>query len=187
MKNKTPLLVLSTIACLGIGLTFGKYLDFKDSTNQIVRMPIDESVIARDINLYSKEAAAIVVGKVTKVGIPYLREDRGTTSQQEVEITAEEVLKGNIGANVKVLIEGGHSVVIEGDKKMIGSENNGDLFSLDEEVLIFIGTNGQNDYVVFAGEYGKYLIDDSGNVSSAGDFSMPLAELKAKIKEALGS
>lgn len=186
MKTTNSLLIFSLLACLGVGLTFGKYLNSLGSTNQIVRMPIDESVIARDINIYSREAAAIVVGKITNVGTPYLREDRGTTSQQDIEIDVEEVLKGNgIGANVKVLIEGGHSVVIDGDKKTIGPESNGDLFVIDEKVLLFIGTNSQNDHVVFAGEYGKYLIDENGNVTSVGDFSMPLIDLKAKIQEAL--
>ena len=40
-------------------------------------------------------------------------------------------------------------------------------------------------YVVFAGPYGKYLIDENDEVSSIGDFVMALDDLKAEIADDL--
>lgn len=47
------------------------------------------------------------------------------------------------------------------------------------------GKTTEGKYVPFAGSYGKYLIDNDNNVTSVGEFSMSLSELKKKIVEAL--
>lgn len=148
---------------------------------------ISASYMARNIKVYSQEAAAIVIGEVRGVGAPYLREDRGITSQQDILIALQEVLKGDLNSKeLKVLIQGGQVVFKskEGEVTFL-NEAGEDLFKPGEKILLFVGKTTWNDYVPFAGPYGKYLIDERNNVTSIGNFRMPLEDLKEEIRGAL--
>ena len=136
-------------------------------------------VITRDINVYTQSADAIVVGEVVEVSDPYFRE--GTQMiQRDVMVNVDEVLKGDEDmTDVTLIVEGGQI----GRKRVIMED--GVRLTEGEKVLLFLGTNSDDEYVVFAGPYGKYLIDENDEVSSIGDFVMALDDLKAEIADDL--
>lgn len=176
-KNKKYLLGVSLIACLVTGGLFAKSIL---SWLYPSVVSVHSLVIARDIPVYTHESAAIIVGVVQEVSEPYWGDDHAMV-QRDVEIAVDEVLKGDPQmTDVTVTMEGGKI----GKERFIVED--AVRFQLDEEVLLFLGVNHEEDYVVFAGPYGKYLISDDGTVvSSIGDFTMPLDDLKEEILDSL--
>jgi len=137
--------------------------------------PIDlvsSLVVAPDISIYSGTAIIIIVGEVSEVI------DRPNANNVlDAKIKVDEVLKGDPDIN---------SVTV----MMIGTSKNewiedSVMLTQGEKVLLFLGTNGEGDYVVLGGAVGKALIDENNNVIGEPVFTMPLEELKAKIKDAL--
>ncbi|MFA5788597.1 MAG: hypothetical protein WC924_01860 [Candidatus Gracilibacteria bacterium] len=183
------MLIISLGAFLILGFLSSNFI-LKNMDTSVTEEPLttvsfQTQSIARDINFYTEDAPAIVIGQVTKVGEPYL-ENQGFGSIQEIELAVTEVLKGNRSmTNVTIIVRGHEIVQVDGTGKSIIPGNEPPLFIEGEHVLVFLGMNGQGEYVSFAGPYGKYLIDDELNVTSIGDFTMPLKELKAKIDAAL--
>lgn len=144
------------------------------SSTDTVAFSSGSSYLARSIPSYTEEVPAIVIGTVTKVSDPY------------VELTISEVLKGDTSMRtVNVLVRNQEIVQIDGTEKTIIPGNEPPLFIEGEHVLVFLGMNGQGEYVSYAGPYGKYLINLENNTTSIGEFSMSLSELKQKIQEAL--
>ncbi|MFA4815580.1 MAG: hypothetical protein WC924_01840 [Candidatus Gracilibacteria bacterium] len=188
-KNWKYVLGLSLTAFVAMGILVAKTVTQSGShfdNESIIVGSVQSSYIARDINLYTESVPVIVIGSVAKVGEPYLRDDRGLTSQQNIQIRVEEVLKGDLSiSNLSILIEGGQTVLVKDEQKGVVSGDDSAFFTIGENVLLFLGTNSYGDYVVFAGPNGKYLIDEQNTVTSIGDFEMPLKELRAKINAAL--
>lgn len=177
MKIKSKkLLVLTMFACLVMGGLLVKPIHSFIYPSVSFMHSV---VIARDINLYIQSADAIVVGEVNEVSDPYFLQ--GTKMiQKDVIINVSEILKGdNDITDVSVVVQGGQI----GRKKIIVED--GVQLREGEHVLLFLGTNSENEYVVFAGPYGKYLIDENNTVTSIGDFAMDLDDLKAEIKDSL--
>lgn len=142
----------------------------------------------RNIPTYAQEAGGIVIGKVATVSASYLHKDRGFTSQQDVIVDVEEVIKGDRNMkSLKVLLEGTQMVSVqEGKEPIFTSDDESQvIFKPGEKVLLFLGVTNWGDYVPFAGPYGKYLIDENNNVQSIGEFSMSLEKLKSQINEGL--
>ncbi|MFA6023714.1 MAG: hypothetical protein WC777_00650 [Candidatus Gracilibacteria bacterium] len=191
MNSKNSVLILSLGTFLALGFLSSNFL-FKNRAIPVTNEPpttvsFHALSIARDLDLYTQSASLIVIGRVTKVGEPYL-EDQGLGSRQEVELELSEVLKGDRSmTTVNVLVRGYEIVEVDGDEATIIPGNEPPLFVAGEYVLLFLGTTSQGEYVSFAGPYGKYLIDNELNVSSSGDFSMSLEELKEKINAVLQS
>ena len=100
--------------------------------------------------------------------------------QKDVIINVSEVLKGNTDIGEITVVVGGGYI----DQKRVIMEDEARL-KVGEKVLLFLGTNNLGEHVVFAGQYGKYLIHEDGNVTSAGDFKMPLDELVSQIDDEL--
>jgi len=50
-----------------------------------------------------------------------------------------------------------------------------------------LGIDDAGKYVVYAGPYGKYMIDKEDNVTRIGDIKMSLKDLKGQIEAALYS
>jgi hypothetical protein len=179
----TSLVMGTLIAQPAISLIYPTSTDM----NSDIAYSTHAAYMGRDINRYTQEATAIMIGKVRAVSQPYLREGRGITSQQNIQIDIEEVLKGDPNvSDMNILIEGGHTVV-KSEENNIGfmPEEKENLFEPGEKILLFIGKTTEGDYVPFAGPYGKYLIDENENVTSIGDFRMSFKELKTQIQEAL--
>lgn len=75
---------------------------------------IEASYMARDIKVYSRETAVILIGTVEKVGEPYLLSPGHFTSQQNITLKVDEFVKTdpdvpNMASqkNMTILIEGG--------------------------------------------------------------------------------
>ncbi|MEK9160064.1 MAG: hypothetical protein AAB383_05025 [Patescibacteria group bacterium] len=130
------------------------------------------SVIGRDADgLYSEEANAIIIGTVESMGMD------GGQPYTDATITIEEVLKGD--ENLSTV-----SVEVRNPLSSLWVEDSASLF-IGERVLLFLGTDANGDYVIFAGELGKYTIDENEEVTSIAEFKMPLADVKAKIEARL--
>ncbi len=187
-KNLKYLVLLLSLAVVSIsGISLTKITQTTKQSDEIIALSGHSSYVGRDIAQYSKDVNAIILGSVSDVGEPYLRDDRGLTSQQDIKISVSEVIKGDIKANsdISLLIEGGQNVLISENQKTVVRSEESALFSEGEKVLLFLGMNSRGDYVSYAGPYGKYLIDEQLNVTSIGGFEMSLSELKDKIKAAL--
>lgn len=186
-STKKYWLGFSILACLAIGASISKpVMSWLNPGVTYLSRTIHGSYIGRNISTYTQEAAAIIIGEVKEVGKPYVRPDRGYTSQQDIHIDVKEVMKGDPTLKtLKILIEGGHAVAQSknGDIHFISEEE--ELFKPGEKILLFVGKTSWNDYVAFAGPYGKYLIDQNNNVKGVGGFQMPLEKLKSQIQEAL--
>ncbi len=192
LNLKKHSLRFSILVSLILGIVFTqtamslKYTEASDNNSDIA-YSIHATYIGRNLKTYTQEATAIIIGKVIKVSAPYLKKETGMTSQQDVIVDGKEILKGNLKkGDINIVIEGGHTVVKSGKNGIrFISEAEGPLFKPGEEILLFIGKTTEGNYVPFAGPYGKYLIDDAGNVASMGNFKMSLKELKTEIEETL--
>lgn len=188
--DKKYLFSCTALSCLAVTIAlFVPILSLFNRFSAFIDSP-DALVIARDIKLYTQHADIIVVGNVHSVSDPYLLNDLSVNLQQDAQIDAQEVLKGDQKmTNVRVsdlAYELGE--LGEGFSTKDGVATLKGKFGLlkpDEKVLLFLGKNAEGNYVIFGRSYGKYVIDSDGNVSSAGDFRMSLNDLKKEIGTAL--
>lgn len=188
-KTKNSVLILSLSAFLILGIVSTNAVLEKDDTpvtgEPLTTISFHALSVARDIDVYSQDVPAIVIGKITKVGEPYL-EGQGFGSKQEVELEISEVLKGDKNMTTVTILVRGHEIVqVDESGRSIIPGNEPPLFIEGENVLVFLGMTSAGEYVSYAGPYGKYLIDAQNKTTSLGDFTMPLSELKAQIQEAL--
>ena len=140
---------------------------------------VHDTVLARNIPLFSHEASGIIVGTIHAIGPARWSPDHATV-EREVMVDVEEDLKGDFqSSQVVVAVEGGS---VPGRTVLVGE---GVGLEQGEHVLLFLGRNTRGEFVVFAGPVGKYLIDDAGVVTSVGEFSMSLTELENQIFDAL--
>lgn len=177
---KTAVLVGSLSLFFGFGIYFSKTLQPGLSPKNIIST--SSSIIGGGVPVYSKMADAIVIGVVDEVGKPYWQEEAQDKNhdmiQRDVTLHVEEVLKGNDMEGLTLVLQGGtidDTEVIAGDEAKLRK---------GERVLLFVGTNADEEYVVFAGAAGKYLIDADDNARNI-DTKMPLEDLKADISDAL--
>lgn len=147
------------------------------------------SVVDRDIESYSENAKIIVIGKVTEVGDPYFM--GSITPLQDATLEIEEVLKGD--NSMKEIIVGRIAEQIE-----VSMEEQNNLEKLQdslkgkegilkhgERVLLFLAESMEGGYMIYGLNWGKFLIDESNNVSSVGSFRMSLREFKKTIVDLL--
>lgn len=188
MKATTKKIFLSftVLAALTTGGLFGRsfiswFIPTTNPTNHIISDSIDAVIITPDIKVYSEGSSAIIVGTVkevvdhsNKTGIP------STRIVKDAHVDISEVLKGDPSmTTVSVYLLGGFT----------GSDAPEDevLLQPGEKVLLFLGKDSEGNYVVAGQSAGKCLIDKDGNVTGAPVFTMPLALLETKIREALAS
>lgn len=174
MKNQKR--ILSLIGFIILGAFCGKLLVplFLPTTIHMHAL-----AIARDIPIYTTMADAIVVGAVQNVGQPYFNDDQ-TLIQSDVDIILTDVIKGDFDSDELKLVQSGGQI---GHKRVLVEDS--PRFTTGENVLLFLGTNQDDEYVVFAGAYGKYSIDDYGQVTSLGNFKEPYDDLLADIQKTL--
>lgn len=179
-RSKKYLLGISLLCVLVLGGLFAKTIEPKATDTPTSIGPLSSLVVTPDILTYSQGAAAIVIGTVKEVvdhpnqtGTPY------TQPILDAQVQVDEVLKGD--PNMQSV-----PVMMIGTSENVQMEDNVTL-KQGEHVLLFLGTDGEGNYVVFAEDAGKCLIDKDGNVTGAPVFTMPLAVLENKIREALGN
>lgn len=192
-SNKKYLIGLSLIIFLLIGFFLSKpimSLFFPSNTPNVQTSyvdSVDNLYVGGGIDAYTKNADAIIIGEVKSVTEPYLPKNGSINILQDGQVEIKEVLKGglNINSSVKItdLANNSEGFTIKNDISIL--KNYVGLLIPGEKVLLFLGKNSIGDYVIFAGPYGKYLIDGNGNVTGMGNFKMSLEELKTNIKNIL--
>lgn len=174
MNGRRKILLALSLPCtFTLGLAAAPEADEGSTT-----ILVSDLAIARDFDTYSKLADAIVIGKVGRSSEPYMRMDEAMV-QRDVRFEVSDVLKGDFAWDeITVVVEGGtldrQTIVVEEAARL----NSG------EECLLFLGTNTQGEFVVFAGPQGKYLINGS-RVVGADNFGASLSELENRILDAL--
>src|SRR5262245_14420425 len=124
--TKTYLLGFSLFTSLVMGFLIANLHRSNTPSNSSIAYAIHTAYMGRDINIYTQEATAIIIGQVREISEPYLREDRGITSQQDIKIDVQEILKGNGNiSDINILNEGVYTVV--------QSEKNGISFISEEK------------------------------------------------------
>lgn len=151
---------------------------FRENAPIIVR----SLVISKDIPIYTKESAAIIIGTVRNIDFPRWNDDYSMI-EREAKVSIDEVIKGDPSwREVSIILEGGD---LNGKKIIV--EDEADIVA-GEKVLLFLGKNSEGKYVIFAGMNGKYIIDsDFEKVSDSEGKVLSLKELKSQISTALGN
>lgn len=150
-----------------------------ESEMQVVRT--HSVVLERDLALYAEEADLIVVGEVGKIGAPkrvkeFDREGMPDTVQRNALVYVDEVIKGNPSmVEMTVTVQGGQV----GNLRVF-AEDAADL-SQGDDVLLFIGTNGRGEHVVFAGQNGRYFVGDDGRVTGAGGYENTIDQMRDEL------
>ena len=174
---KKRLMALSLVSCLAAGVVSQKVFSAWLSPSTVT---LSALTIARDFAVYTNEADTIIIGQVETLGDPYFNQDN-SIPQRNVTIAVEDILKGDddMEDTVSVVVQGGQigrtKVLVEDEARLIPGER----------VLLFLGMNNFGESVVFAGPYGKYLIDNNDEATSMGGFKMPLDELVSTIEAEL--
>jgi hypothetical protein len=183
--NKKYILGLSFLACLILGVVFGKSIISQIYHPSVIYMDIPSHLyIGGGIPVYAQEAPTIIIGEVKNIGEP-IHIDNGTITQptqQEINIDVTEVLKGD--TSIKNI-----SVFTNIEKTVDGVPVAEVSFKQGEKVLLFLGEDFSGNYVTFAGPAGKYIIDNNDNVSSSSGsdifLKISLADAKTKISDAM--
>jgi hypothetical protein len=174
--NKKYILGFSFLACLILGVVFGKSIisQFYPQTSNT----ISHIYMSGGIPVYAQESPAIIIGKVKKVSTPYYRKEGNVIPQQDVNIDVEEIIKGDADMkNITIVIDGGETI----DKQQGGDVS----FKQGEKVLLFFGKTTMGYYMPIGGPNGKYLIDENNEVSGINGFKMSLTDVRVQISDAL--
>lgn len=188
LRNNKYLLGFSFLACLAIGIVFGKYIiprvyspDSSYAVSSSNMVGSGNIYVGGGIPVYAQEASPIIIGEVKGISDPV--DNSWPTSVprlflQHVNVDVNEVLKGNAAlksVNVRV------DVVQTADGRFVPEVS----FKPGEKVLLFLSEDSLGNYGIFGGPYGKYLIDTNDDVTSLEEAKMPLADAKTKISEAM--
>lgn len=174
-RNKKYLLAFSLLSVVILGGLFAKSFDDKSTPFTFV----SSSIVTPNVAVYSQASAAIIVGTVKELtDHPNLTDTPYTRTVLDARIEVEEVLKGDpTMTSLDVMI------MLPFENEWI--EDNATLVP-GEKVLLFLAVDTEGNYVIAAGDAGKCLIDEKGNVTNDwAVFTMPLAELKVQIRDSL--
>lgn len=158
----------------------------QQQTTQRVQHPSDESIqtrvvsslrVRKDIKNFAQDVDVILIGTVKSISSPY---QTGNTIYSDIIIQVDRYLK-NPQPNNELTIkrEGGQF----GNLKVIAEDQ--PQFVVDEQVLLFLGTTSAKDFVVYAGDYGKFTIDNNIAIGSENERSSLvnlIGQIKANIK-----
>lgn len=155
---------MSLLFLVVLGSVFVRYRSSNPVGQQTISsMGVSSIAVKPDISVYTQAAVAVITGKV------------GDISNNYTNVDVKEVLKGDAGmTNMNVLV---HRPA-DGE---LTSEDSA-VLNPGENVLLFLCKNSSGDYVVCGEAAGKCLIDKDNNVIGDPAFTMPLAELEAKIR-----
>ena len=132
----------------------------------------------RDIAVYARESTAIVVGTFTSKSRGEWNDDRSWI-YTPVEFKVDEVLKGEVVPGNEIII------------KQYGGEVDGEITRFDDEFvyvegqrnLLFLGTNENDDFVVLAGDWGQFIINEENTVENFSDETVGLSDFKSEISK----
>lgn len=147
-----------------------------NTSDDLIYSEINTLRIEQDIDTYTKEAEAIVIGKFNRKGDVVWNNDK-TDISTEVFFKVEDVLKGDIrpGEEIKILQWGGQLdgqvQTYEGAIKYITEQSN----------LLFLGKNEDGEWGVFSGDWGQFIVDDNGNVKDFDDKTVSFSDFKSEI------
>jgi|GEM_PF-3419854 len=175
MKNRSKayLLVFSLLGVVVLGGVFAKSLE-PESLEGPTAVTGGALVVTPDILVYSQGAEAIIVGTVKEI-VDYPNQTYIPLLNAKIEV--EEALRGDPAmTDVVVMIPAPTQNVLLEDTVTLAE---------GERVLLFLKTDASGNIVVIGHDAGKCLVDENDNVTGEPVFTMPLADLKAKIRDAL--
>lgn len=109
--------------------------------------------VRKDIKQFTKDADCIVIGKIESIGKAY-RNKADSIVYRDAVLHVENYLKNPQQTDqLTVKLYGGKI----GGKEFIWEHQ--PEFNVGESVLLFLGTNTAKEFVVYAGDYGKFTID----------------------------
>jgi len=134
--------------------------------------------IAKDIDEYTKQASAIVIGTFVSKGEGEWNKDK-TRIYTNLFFKVDEVLKGDIKSGQEIVIKqyGGE---VDGQTDLNDSVIN---YVDDKSNLLFLGTNEDGEYVVFAGDWGQFIVNEDNTVKNFSDETVSLSDFKSEISK----
>jgi hypothetical protein len=179
LTNKKFFLGFSLLACLMLGVVFGKSVISQFYPSVSYMESPSYMYVGGGVPVYAQHAVTVIIGDVQEVQPLYYKENSGVIAQQDVKIDVKEVLKGDI--NVKSL-----SLLVDGGQTVYGEPTEfGVSFKQGEKVLLFLGKDSSGNSFLYAGPNGKYLIDQNDNAISATGEKVSLADARAQISYAV--
>lgn len=196
LQNKKQILIIAIAEIAMFVVIIISALSFIPKDEQItqqqitqqVQLPHDEPIqtrvvsslrVRKDIKNFAKDVDVILIGTVKAMSEP--RQNKpGAMIYSNVIIEVEEYLKNaQPGREIVIKRHGGRlgneEVVVEDEPE----------FKSGERVLLFLGTDFKRDFVVYAGDYGKFTIDNDIAIGSENERLSPLdliGQIKANIK-----
>ncbi|MDP2685308.1 MAG: hypothetical protein Q8P20_09840 [bacterium] len=149
-----------------------------DTNDNRIYSEINTLRIEQDIDTYTKEAEAIVVGEFTRKGNVVWNSDK-TDLSTETYFLVSDVLKGDIkpGEEIKILQWGGE---LDGQ---VQTYEGATRYNKGQTNLLFLGTNEDGEWGVFSGDWGQFPIDSEGMTQDFNDSSVNLSAFKDQIVE----
>ena len=179
MKNTKAIII--SVVVLGVVLIAGvliypNYRNDISTSNEPATTGSTSLRFERDLDEYTRIVPTIVIGTFTKQGGTEYGGDK-TFIYTNLYFSVEEVLKGDVKPGDEIVI------------KKYGGELNGERAIKDDGVqyregerdVLFLGTNEDGNYVVFAGDYGQFPVDTAGRTTNFNDQAVSVEDFKSEI------
>lgn len=181
--KKIYILLLSVFLVAGLGALFYWFIlpNYKDTIGDSSGsgQGVSQSLrIAKDMKVYSEEAEAIVVGRFVGKGNSVWNSDKSQI-YTNLNFKISEVLKGSDMQPGEELVIKQHGGKID-DEAMVTEDEI--KYVEGQQDVLFLGTNEDNDYVVFAGDWGQYIITGDNTAIDSDGKTFKLDELKEEIE-----
>lgn len=131
--------------------------------------------VRKDIKNFARDVDVIMIGTVKSIDGPRQNKVKGMIFSHIV-VEVEQYLKNpQPGKQIKIKRLGGRI----GNEEIIVEDE--PQFNVGERVLLFLGTDHKKDFVVYAGDSGKFTLDNDIAIGSENE-RIPLADLIEQIK-----
>ncbi len=151
-----------------------------DNKNQDSRVyaSLNTLRITRDIDVYTKEATAIVIGEFVREGGSQWNGDR-TYINTATYFTVSEVLKGDIqpSTEIKLLRWGGEI------DNQVQTMDGAFIYNEGKKNLLFLGTDEDGNWGVFQGDWGQFIVNEDNTVTNFSDETVILSDFKSEISK----
>lgn len=192
LQNKKQILIIASAGIAMSAVILIGTLSFISKSEQVaqqqtaqqVQQSFDEPIqtrvvsslrVKKDIKNFARDVDVILVGTVKAISTSHQNKP-GSMIYNNVIIEVEEYLKNPQPSKVITIKSLGGRL---GDEEVIVEDEA--QFAVGERVLLFLGIDYKRDFVVYAGDYGKFIIDNDIAIGSENE-RLPLVDLIGQIK-----
>lgn len=159
-----------------LGAVLGGY--FTSGWYQGTTVEVESQYVKATDDEMARNAVAIVEGTVAKIHPSYVSEadPKFPMVYTEIEIAVKEVLKGSVPTRLLVRVPGGTA-----GKLNMKVEAGPSTWTPNSKVILFLAQDGSGIYSLWAGPYGKFVIENGLAHNTGSGNSKDLNQLMAVI------